>query len=116
MRRTISVKREHPTDAMIKDDSTATEKNSMSATRSKYYRLLKSSAAIDAEQWFKMVEHRSLAENEPVQVASQANALPPLKEKDVTLVAGDLVFYSRRNRDRPVGEWSEGQGSPLVFL
>ena len=32
-----------------------------------------------------MVEHRLLAENESVQVAFQANALPPLKGKDVTL-------------------------------
>ena len=31
-----------------------------------------------------MMEHRSLAENESVQVASQAIALPPLKRKDVT--------------------------------
>ena len=31
-----------------------------------------------------MVEHRLLVENESVQVASQANALPPLSGKDVT--------------------------------
>ena len=31
-----------------------------------------------------MVEYRLLAENESVQVASQANALPPLKGNDVT--------------------------------
>ena len=41
--------------------------------------LFKSSAAIYAEPGFIMVEHRLVAENESVQVASQANALPPLK-------------------------------------
>ena len=40
--------------------------------------------ALDAEPGFKMVEHRLLAENETVQVASQAYALPLLMEKDVT--------------------------------
>ena len=40
-----------------------------------------SSAAIDAEPGFKMVEHRLLAENESEQVTFQANALAPLKGK-----------------------------------
>ena len=31
-----------------------------------------------------MVEYRLLVENESVQVASHANALPPLKGKDIT--------------------------------
>ena len=31
-----------------------------------------------------MVDHRLLVENESIQVASQANALPPLKENDVS--------------------------------
>ena len=31
-----------------------------------------------------MVEYRLLVENESVQVAPEANALPPLKGKDVT--------------------------------
>ena len=39
---------------------------------------------VDAEPGFKMVEYRLLAENKSVQVASQANALPSLKGKDVT--------------------------------
>ena len=41
-------------------------------------------AAVDAELGFKMVEHRLLAENESVQVASLDNVLPPLKGKDAT--------------------------------
>ena len=43
-----------------------------------------SARLLDTEPGFKMVEHRLLVENESVQVASQANALPPLKGKDVT--------------------------------
>ena len=43
-----------------------------------------SSAALDAEPGFRMVEHRLLDENESVQVASQANAVPLLKGNDVT--------------------------------
>ena len=43
-----------------------------------------SSAALDAEPGFRMVEYRLLAENESVQVASQANALPHLKGNEVT--------------------------------
>ena len=41
-------------------------------------------AALDTDPGLKMVEHRLLVENESVQVASQANALSPLKGKDVT--------------------------------
>ena len=74
----IKVEREHP------DDSMATEAGSKSATSIEYFRLFKSSVALDAELGLKMVEYRLLAWNESVQVASQANALPPLKEKDVT--------------------------------
>ena len=79
----ISAKTEHPTEPMIPDVSTATGTNLKSTTSREYFRLFKSSAALDAEPGFKMVEHRLLAENESVQVASQANALPPLKGKYV---------------------------------
>ena len=37
-----------------------------------------------SEPEFNMVVHRLLSENESVHVVSQANALPPLKGKDVT--------------------------------
>ena len=84
MRRPISVKREHPADPMIPDVSIATGTNLKSATSYGYFRLFKSSAALDAEPGFRMVEYRLLAENESVQVESQANALPPLKGNDVT--------------------------------
>ena len=84
MRRPISVKLEHPADPMIPDVSTATGTNSKSATSWEYFRLFKSSAAIDVETGFKMVEHRLLTENVSAQMASQANALPPLKGNDVT--------------------------------
>ena len=36
-----------------------------------------------AEPGFELVEHSLLDENESVQVASKANALPPLKGKEV---------------------------------
>ena len=84
MRRPISVKKVHPTEPMIPDISTATGTNSKSATSREYFRFFKSSAALDADPWLKMVEHRLLVENESVQVASLANALPLLKGKDVT--------------------------------
>ena len=84
MWRPISVKREHPADPMIPDVSTATGTNSKSATSCEYFLLFKSSATLDAEPGFKMVENRLLAVNESVKVASQANALPPLKGKDIT--------------------------------
>ena len=69
---------------MIPDVSTAIGTNSKSAKSREYFSFFKSSAALDAEPGFKMVEHRLLVENESVQVASQVNALPPLKGKDVT--------------------------------
>ena len=47
-------------------------------------RLFMSSASLDAEPGFKMVVHRLLVENDIVQVASKANALPPLNGKYVT--------------------------------
>ena len=84
MRRPISVKREHPAESMIPNVSTATGTNSKSASSCEYFRLFKSSAALVAEPGFILLEHRLLVENESVQVASQANALPPLKEKDAT--------------------------------
>ena len=84
IRRPISYKEDHLTKPMIPDVSTATGTNSKSATSCEYFRLFKSSAALDAEPGFKMVEHSLLVENESVQVASLANALPPLKGKDVT--------------------------------
>ena len=80
----ISVGREHSVVPMIPDVSTATGTNSMSATSWEYFHLFKSSTVLDAEPGFKMVEYRLLAVNESVQVASQANALTPLKIKDVT--------------------------------
>ena len=83
MRRQISAKRKHSADPMIPDVSTTTGINSISAPSREYFRLFKSSAALDAEPGFKMVEHRLLVENESVQVASQANILPPLKVKDL---------------------------------
>ena len=75
----ISAKREHPTESMIPDASTATGTNSKSTTSLEYFCLFMSSAALDAEPGFRMMEHRLLAENESVHVAFQANALPPLK-------------------------------------
>ena len=84
MRRPISVKLEYPADPMIPDVLTATETNSKSATSWEYFRLCKSSAELDAEPGLKMVEHRLLAGNKSVQVASQDNALSPLKGKNVT--------------------------------
>ena len=36
--------------------------------------------------WFKMVEYRLLVENQSVEVTSQANALAPLKGKDVIIL------------------------------
>ena len=58
-----------------------------------------------------MVEYRLLAENESVQVASQANALPPLKGNEVTpsglllsprsrptgLFIIQIIYYSEQN-------------------
>ena len=64
---------------MTHDVSTATGTNSKSATSWEYFPLFKSSAALDAEPGFKMMEHGLLVENESEQMASQANALPPLK-------------------------------------
>ena len=52
-----------------------------------------------------------LAENESVQVASHANALPPLMGNDVT-PSGPC---RRHNRDRLVLLWSEGQRCQLIF-
>ena len=92
---------------MIPDVSTAKDTNSKSATRLEYFRLFRSSAALDAEPGLKMVEHRSLAE-ESVQVASHANALPHLKGKD--------VFCRRTDQGRPVREWSEGKRYQEIFL
>ena len=82
-RRPISVRREHPAKPMIPDVSTATGAYSMFATSVGYFRLFMSLAALDAEPAFKMVVCRLLAENKSVQLASQANALPPLNRKDV---------------------------------
>ena len=84
MRRPISVRREHPAKPMIPDVSTATGANSKFASNFGYFRLFMSLATLDAEPAFKMVVCRLLAENKSVQMASQANALPPLKGKDVT--------------------------------
>ena len=84
MRRPISVKREHPAEPMIPDVSTATGTNSKSASSREYFRLFKSSAALNAEPGFRIVEHRLLAENESAQVASQANAFPHLNGNDAT--------------------------------
>ena len=64
---------------MIQDISSASEAKSKSATSWEYFILFMSSAALDTELEFKMVEYKLLAENELVQVASQGNALPPLK-------------------------------------
>ena len=61
-----------------------------------------SSAALDAEPGFKMVEHRLLVENESVQVAFQANALPPLRGKDVTPSG-----LPQSTRSRPTGSKME---------
>ena len=69
---------------MISDVSTATVTSSKSATIREYLRLFKSSAAHDVVPGFQVTENRLLVENESVQVASQANTLPPLKGKDVT--------------------------------
>ena len=66
MRRPISVKMEHPAEPMIPDVSTATGTNSKSATSCEYFRLFKSSTALDAEPGFRMVEHRLLVEIESV--------------------------------------------------
>ena len=84
MRRPISAKGKHPADPMIPDVSSATGTNSKSATSREYSCLFKCSAELNAEPWFGMVENILQAENELVQVASQANALPPLQGKDVT--------------------------------
>ena len=54
MRQPISVKREHPAKPMIPDVSTATGTNSKSATSWGYFRLFKSSAALDAEPGFRV--------------------------------------------------------------
>ena len=84
MRRPISVKREHSAEPKIPDVSTATGTNWKSATYWDYFSLIKSSAALDAEPGFIMVDDRLLFENESVRVASQANALPHWNRKDVT--------------------------------
>ena len=84
MRRPISVRREHPAEPMILDISTATGTNSKSATSWGHFLLFKFSAAHDAEPGFKIVVYMLLSESESVQVASQANPLPPLKEIDIT--------------------------------
>ena len=97
MQRQISVKREHPADPMIPDVSTATGTNSMSATNLEYFRLFKSCAALDAEPGLKMVENRSLVENESVQVASQANALPPLNISNINMQEGFMKSRRRRH-------------------
>ena len=47
MRQPISDNREHQTDPMIPDVSTATGTNSMSAKSREYFRLVKYSAALD---------------------------------------------------------------------
>ena len=93
MQRPISVRWENPAEPMILSVSMATGTNSMFATSRGYFRLFKSSAALDAKPWFKM-----LAENESVQVAFQANVLSPLKGKDVT--PSDLLPSPR---SRPTG-------------
>ena len=58
-----------------------------------------------------MVEHRLLAENESVQFASQANALPPWMGKDIT----PSGLSPGPDRDRLVQEWNEGQRCPVIF-
>ena len=70
-----------------------------------------SSAALDAEPGFKMVEYMLLVHNDSVQVASKANALPPLKGKDVT----PSVFCRRPDRGRTVRELSEGRRCHVIF-
>ena len=72
-----SARMKQPAEPMISDVSTATETKSKCATSWEYLYLFKSSAARE-------VAYRLQAENQSVQVASQANALLPLKEKDVT--------------------------------
>ena len=62
---------------MIPDVSTAIGTNLMSSISWDNFRLFKSSAALDAEQGFKMVVCRLLAENESEQVTSQAKAFFP---------------------------------------
>ena len=61
-----------------------------------------------------MVEHRLLVENESVQVAFQANALPPLKENDVAQ-SGLLPLP----RSRPTGsrmEWMPAVSHDLFMM
>ena len=82
--RPMSARKEHPAELMIQDVLTSTVTNSKYATIWEYFCLFKFSAALDAEPGFKMVVYRLMAENESVQVASQASALPNLKVKDVT--------------------------------
>ena len=65
----------------------------------------------DAGPGFKIMEHRLLVENESVQVASQANALPPLKRKDVT----PSGLLRCPDQGRLVREWSEGQRCQVMF-
>ena len=79
----ILVRREHTAEPMISDVSTATGTNTTSAIFWGYFRLFKFSSALDAEPGFRMVVYRLRAENEWAQLASQANALPPMKLKNV---------------------------------
>ena len=114
MHRLISVKREHPADLMIQDVSTTTGTNSKSATSWEYCCLFKSSAALNVEAGFKMVEHCLLAENESVQVASQANALPPLKGKGITPSGLLPLPQSRPTVSRM--EWRPAVSSDLFMM
>ena len=77
MWRPILSRREHPAEPMISDVSTATGTNSKHTSNWEYFCLFRTSAANDTENWFKIVVRRLQAENESIQVASQANALPP---------------------------------------
>ena len=61
-----------------------------------YFHLFKSSAALEAEPGLKMVVYRLLADDESVQLASQINALPPLKGKVV--LPSDLLHRPDRGR------------------
>ena len=70
MRQPISVKREHPADQMINDVSTAIGTSTMSDASREYFRILKSSVALDAERGLKIMQYRLLVENESVHAAS----------------------------------------------
>ena len=63
-----------------------------------------SSAALDAEPGFRMVEYRLLAENESVQVASQANALPPFKGNFMIVCSFATTNYEFTNEIETFGK------------